>query len=140
VNWSFLSAADFRDPPDFRDPGPGRRLDPYNASSVPGLLLAQLTPVDIQVMDALGFSSPVINPAAPAATSAVMVLRETSAPPTDANGTYVIYDLGTNATLAGYTLGRLGTDRDFVAVGRFNDGDTSDILLRPHPRRPIPGL
>jgi hypothetical protein len=127
VNWSFSSAADFRDPANFQDPTLGRRLDPYNATSVPGLLLGQLTPVDIQVLDALGFSSPVNNPAPPAATSAVMVLRGTVDP---SNGTYVIYDLGNNALLSGGTLGRLGNDRNFVAVGRFNDGDTSDILLR----------
>src|SRR5262249_19781996 len=87
----------------------------------------RLTTLDFQVMDFLGFTSPVINAAPPAATSAVMVLRGTVDP---SNGTYVIYDLGTNAQLAGYTLGRLGSDRNFVAVGRFNDGDTSDILLR----------
>jgi uncharacterized protein YaiE (UPF0345 family) len=32
--------------------------------------------------------------------------------------------------LSGGILGRLGNDRDFVTLGRFNDGDTADILLR----------
>src|SRR5262249_22746403 len=89
--------------------------------------IATLTPLDIQVTDAAGFSSPVINAAPPAGTSSFMVLDGTVAPN---NGTFVIYDLGNNAVLAGYTLGRLGNDREFVGVGRFNDGDTSDILLR----------
>src|SRR5262245_38382453 len=119
VNWDFNSAADFLDPANFRDPAPGRRLDPCNATSVNGNELGQLTAVDVQVMDALGFSSPVINAAPPAGTSGFMVLRGTVAPN---NGTCVIYDLGTNALLGGGFLGRLGSDRDFVALGRFNDG------------------
>src|SRR5947207_12110839 len=122
-----MSPADFLDPPNSRDPAPGRRLDPYNATGINGNELGQLTPVDIQVNDALGFSSPVINAAPPAGTSGFMVLRGTVAPN---NGSYVIYDLGNNALLGGGTLGRLGSDRNFVALGRFNDGDTSDILLR----------
>src|SRR6516225_1090692 len=93
-------------------------------------MLGQLTALDFQVMDALGFSSPVINAPPPPGTTAVMVLSQTSGPPSATNGTYIIYDLGNNATLAGYTLGRLGTDRQFVTLGRFNDGDTSDMLLR----------
>src|SRR5262249_17945028 len=121
------STSDFLDPPNNTDPVPGRRLDPYNATGINGNELGRLTPVDIQLNDALGFNSPVINAAPPAGTSAVMVLRGTVAPN---NGTYAIYDLGNNAMLAGYTLGRLGNDRNFVTLGRFNDGDTSDILLR----------
>ena len=132
VNWSVSppSAADFANPPGNTLPDGGRRLDPYNATSVNGLMLGQLTALDFQVMDALGFSSPVINAPPPPGTTAVMVLSQTSGPPSATNGTYIIYDLGNNATLAGYTLGRLGTDRQFVTLGRFNDGDTSDMLLR----------
>ena len=132
VNWSVSppSAADFANPPGNTLPDGGRRLDPYNATSVNGLMLGQLTALDFQVMDALGFSSPVINAPPPPGTTAVMVLSQTSGPPSATNGTYLIYDLGNNATLAGYTLGRLGTDRQFVTLGRFNDGDTSDMLLR----------
>jgi hypothetical protein len=131
VNWSVSppSAADFRDPPGNTAPGP-RRLDPFNATNVPGNMLAQLTPLDFQVMNALGFTSPVINPPLQPGTTAVMVLRQTSAPPSITNGQYQIYDLGNNATLAGYTLGRLGANWQFVTLGRFNDGDTSDMLLR----------
>jgi hypothetical protein len=114
------------DPSDFLNPPASNRTpnDPFN--EIAGTL-GQLTPVDIQAVDALGFSSPVINAAPPAGTSGFMVLRGTVAPN---NGTYLIYDLGNNALLSGGFLGRLGSDRDFVALGRFNDGDTSDILLR----------
>src|SRR5262245_21107452 len=117
------------DPSDFLNPPLSTRTpnDPFN--EIAGTS-GQLTPVDIQAVDALGFSSPVINPPLQAGTSAVMVLFQTSAPPSTTNGTYLIYDLGNNATLAGYTLGRLGPDRQFVTLGRFNDGDTSDMLLR----------
>jgi hypothetical protein len=128
VNWGLEpgGAADFRTPAIV----PGVPGDPFNEISRTGIgnnTPPALTTLDFQVMDFLGFTSPVKNPAPPAATSAVMVLRGTVDPN---NGTYVIYDLGNNALLSGGTLGRLGSDRDFVAVGRFNDGDTSDILLR----------
>lgn len=77
MTWSSLagSTSDFLDPPDNTDPRPGRRLDPYNATGINGNELGRLTPLDIQLNDALGFSSPVINAAPPAATTAVMVLR-----------------------------------------------------------------
>src|SRR5262245_57392495 len=105
--------------------------DPYNETG--GSNVNGLTTVDVQILDALGLSSPVINPAPPAATTAVMVLRSNTTAPGDArNGLYQIYDLGNNGLLPGqsFTLGRLGTDRQFVTLGRFNDGDTNDILLR----------
>jgi hypothetical protein len=126
VNWSTITGSDFADPADLRDFGP-RRLDPYNATGVDGNNLAQLTPVDIQLLNALGFNSPVNNPALLPGTSGVMVLRGTSDPNND---TFVIYDLGNNATLGGFTLGRLPSDSQFVTLGRFNDGDTSDMLLQ----------
>src|SRR5262245_55417440 len=128
VNWGLEpgGAADFRTP----DIVPGVPGDPFNEISRTGIgnnTPPGLTTLDFQVMDFLGFTSPVINAAPPAGTSGFMVLRGTVAPN---NGTYLIYDLGNNALLGGGTLGRLGSDRDFVALGRFNDGDTSDILLR----------
>src|SRR5262249_16616567 len=54
VNWSFDPASDFADPSNNTAPGP-RRLDPYNSTTVYGNILGQLTPVDIQVNNALGF-------------------------------------------------------------------------------------
>jgi hypothetical protein len=131
VNWSFGSAADFADPPNNTAFGP-RRLDPYNATLVDGNTLGQLTPLDLQVMEALGFTTtlPVINPAPPPATTAVMVLRQTSVPPTITDGTYQIYDLGNNQILANYQLGKVGPPWQFVTLGGFNDGDTSDVMLR----------
>jgi probable HAF family extracellular repeat protein len=44
------------------------------------------------------------NPPAPAGTSADMILRHGS------DGLYQIYDIGNNAILAAYSLGRVGTD------------------------------
>jgi hypothetical protein len=137
VNWDFgepdaipprdATPSDFEDPANFLNFSPTRFLDPYNASVVTRNSLGQLTALDIQVMDALGFSSPINNAAPPAGTSSFMVLRGTVAPN---DGTYVIYDLGNNAVLGGGTLGGLPAASQFVALGRFNDGDTSDILLR----------
>src|SRR5207248_2758671 len=68
------------------------------------------------------------NPAAPAGTTADMVLRIANTSPTA--GQYEIYDIGSNTILAGYSLGQVGTDWGFVTLGGFNGGDTTDMLLR----------
>ena len=126
------------DPSDFLGgPGapspPGTPLpnDPFN--EIAGTL-GQLTTADIQAVEALGFTSTlrVTNPAPPAATTAVMVLRQTSVPPSITDGTYNIYDLGNNQILPNgiFQLGKVGAPWQFVTLGGFNDGDTSDMLLR----------
>jgi hypothetical protein len=63
----------------------------------------------------------ILNPSPPPATSANMVLRS--------SGQYEIYNLGNNAVLAA-SWGLVGTDWGFVKLGGFNDGNTSDMLLR----------
>ena len=68
------------------------------------------------------------NPPPPAGTTADMVLRASNTAPIA--GQYEIYDIGSNAILAGYSLGQVGTDWRFVGLGGFNGGDTSDMLLR----------
>jgi hypothetical protein len=75
-------------------------------------------------IDPFFFSYSILNPPPPAATTANMVLRNTD------NGTDQIYNLGNNSILASYWLGQVGTDWGFVTLGGFNDGDTSDMLLR----------
>src|SRR5262245_53193867 len=77
VNWSSRSATDFANPSNFTDFSPTRFLDPYNQTIVfRNTIGDRLTPLDIQLNDALGFStvSPVMNPAPPAGTSGFMVL------------------------------------------------------------------
>jgi len=69
------------------------------------------------------------NPAAPAGTTADMILRGSNTSSAVA-GQYEIYDLGNNAMLSGNSLGQIGTDWAFVTLGGFNAGDTSDLLLR----------
>jgi hypothetical protein len=64
------------------------------------------------------------NPPAPAGTSADMILRH------GADGQYEIYDIGGNSLLAAYSLGQVGTDWKFVALGGFFGSDTTDMLLR----------
>src|SRR5215831_12620580 len=64
----------------------------------------------------------ILNPSPPPATSANMVLRHSS-------GQYEIYNLGNNAVLAA-SWGLVGTDWGFVTLGGFNDGHSSDMLLR----------
>src|SRR5262245_3603685 len=64
----------------------------------------------------------ILNPSPPPATSANMVLRHSS-------GQYQIYNLGNNALLAA-SWGLVGTNWGFVTLGGFNDGNTSDMLLR----------
>jgi len=63
------------------------------------------------------------NPPPPSGTTADMILRR-------ADGIYEIYDIGNNAILAGYELGHVGTDWQFVSLGGFFGSDTSDMLLR----------
>src|SRR5262249_39518007 len=63
------------------------------------------------------------NPSPPPATTANMILRRT-------DGLYAIYDIGNNAILAGYSIVQVGTDWQFAGLGRFQVGDTADMLLR----------
>ena len=85
--------------------------------------LPNLTSLDIKLMDALGFrSTPPGNPP-PSGTTADMVLRRS-------DGMYEIYDIGNNSVLAGYQLGQVGADYQFVSLGAFYGTDTSDMLLR----------
>ena len=53
-----------------------------------------------------------------------MILRDGS------NGRYEIYDIGSNAILAGDFLGQVATNWAFVTLGGFNGSDTTDMLLR----------
>jgi hypothetical protein len=76
----------------------------------------------------------------PSNTTAVMILRGASASATTVTSTinfsgqyagyYEIYDIGNNAMLAAYQLGRVGTDWGFVTLGGFFGSDTADMLLR----------
>jgi uncharacterized repeat protein (TIGR01451 family) len=67
------------------------------------------------------FGSP--YPPAPAATSANMLLRR-------GDGLYAIYNLGNNASLAVHPLAQVGSEWRFAGLGRFQAGDTADMLLR----------
>jgi hypothetical protein len=75
-------------------------------------------------IDPFFFAYLILNPNPPAGVSANLVLRQTG------NGQYEIYNLGNNSILAAYWLGQVGTDWGFVTLGSFNNGDTSDMLLR----------
>jgi hypothetical protein len=75
-------------------------------------------------IDPFFFSYSILNPAAPPAVSANMVLRNSG------NGQYQIYNLGNNSILASYWLTKVATDWSFVTLGAFNDGNSSDMLLR----------
>src|SRR5262249_34344811 len=131
ADWGQLS-----DPGDFLGGGNAPPLnitplpnDPFN--EVVGNS-GQLTTPDIQTFMALGFRTtlPVINSPPPPATTAFMVLRQTSNPPSITDGTYQVYDIGNNGILASYQLGKVSAPWQFVTLGNFNDGDTSDMLLR----------
>jgi hypothetical protein len=77
-------------------------------------------------VDPSAFSSSMLNPAPPAATTANMVLRNAST----TTASYEIYNLGANSILAGYSLAQVGSDWGFVTLGNFNLSDPSDMLLR----------
>ena len=72
--------------------------------------------------------TPMPNPAPSAGTSADMILWASNTSPVA--GQYEIYDIGSNAILAGYSLGQVGTDWQFAGLGDFNGSDTTDMLLR----------
>src|SRR5262245_29453431 len=143
VNWANTSFSDFLNPPNGPNIVPGAPpVDPYSATIVTGGgTLATLTPLDIQVMEALGFLGPVIDPAAQAAAQAValdpdpsdavtanMVTRNVN----NTTTTYAIYNLGANTVLASNLLDPVpvGNEFEFVTLGNFNESDPSDMLLR----------
>jgi hypothetical protein len=86
--------------------------------------LGNLTALDFLITEALGYSHPTPNPPPPPGTTADMVLRH------GADGLYEIYDIGGNAILAAFPLGKVGTDWRFVTLGGFFGNDTTDMLLR----------
>jgi hypothetical protein len=86
--------------------------------------LGHLTNLDLLITEALGFQHPTPNPPPPPGTTADMVLRH------GADGLYEIYDIGGNAILAAFPLGKVGTDWRFVTLGGFFGNDTTDMLLR----------
>jgi hypothetical protein len=73
--------------------------------------------------------TPMPNPPPPAGTTADMVLRGANSSPAVA-GQYEIYDIGSNAILAGYSLGQVGTSWTFVTLGGFFGSDTTDMMVR----------
>jgi endoglucanase len=73
------------------------------------------------LVEHLAVSEP--NQPPPVGTSADMILRR-------GDGTYGIYNIGNNRILGNYQLGQVGTDWQFVGLGGFYGGDTTDMLLR----------
>jgi hypothetical protein len=82
------------------------------------------TTLDFLITEALGYSHPTPNAPPPPGTTADMILRH------GADGKYEIYDIGGNAILAAFPLGKVGTDWRFVTLGGFFGNDTTDMLLR----------
>src|SRR5262245_63338265 len=68
--------------------------------------------------------TPFPNPPPPAGTTALMIMSNPS------NGSYEVYNVGGNAILAAYDFGQVGTAWAFAALGTFQAGDSSDMLLR----------
>src|SRR6185437_11205976 len=63
------------------------------------------------------------NPPPPAATTADMIMDDTS-------GDYEIYDLGGNTIQAAYALDQIGTSWQVAGLGSFAGTDTTDMLMR----------
>ena len=77
---------------------------------------------------ATDFTPAVPNTPPPAGTTADMILRGSNN--SFVPGQYKIYDIGSNAILAGSKLGQVGTDWQFAGLGGFFGSDTTDVLLR----------
>src|SRR5262249_29717263 len=60
---------------------------------------------------------------APAGTTADMILHR-------ADGTSLVYNVGSNAILAGYSLGQIASGWQFAGLGRFFGTDSADMMLR----------
>src|SRR5262249_22288683 len=63
------------------------------------------------------------NPPAPAGTTADMILHR-------ADGTSLVYNVGSNAILAGDSLGQIASGWQFAGFGRFFGTDSADMMLR----------
>jgi hypothetical protein len=68
-------------------------------------------------------AAPPSNPPAAPSTTADLILRR-------ADGTFEIYNIGSNAILAGYSLGQVATAWQYAGLGRFFSSDSADIMLR----------
>ena len=75
------------------------------------------------LVQALKAAESLVNPPPPAATTADMILRRS-------DGSYEIYDIGSNSILAADSLGQVGSDYKVAELGDFDTGDTTDMLLR----------
>jgi hypothetical protein len=78
----------------------------------------------IQTGPEITTSTPSPNPAPPSGTTAVMIMNNPG------TGAYEIYDVGSNAILAAYSLGQVGAPWTFAGLGTFQAGDIGDMLLR----------
>jgi hypothetical protein len=97
------------------------------------LINTPISDLDIAMMNDLGWgpnrpswlpAPPAPNQPPPPDTSANMILRD------GASGNYEIYNIGNNAILAGYPLGKVGTNWQAVGLGGFNGTATTDMVLR----------
>jgi hypothetical protein len=126
ADWGVYSdPSDFLNPQNNLLPAPYSNLTPNDPFNEIIGNIAQLTTVDLDMMEALGFRiTPPPKPAPPAGTTAAMIMRHGS------DGQYYIYDIGNNAILAPYKLGQVGTDWTVAGLGGFFSNDTNDMLLR----------
>src|SRR5215510_12017755 len=79
---------------------------------------------DHDVVTSIWTTPPNPNPIPPIGTTADLILRQSS------SGLYEIYDIGSNAILAGYEVAQVGLDWQFAGLGGFFGSDTTDMLLR----------
>ena len=90
-----------------------------------------VTAQDTDAAGNIGYSNSVVytlntalNPPPPAATTADMILRDST------TGNYEIYDIYSNTILAAYPLGQVGLEWQVAGLGGFYADDTSDMILR----------
>jgi Cadherin-like len=71
----------------------------------------------------MALAGPSTNPSPSPGTTADIVLRRS-------DGTFQVYNIGSNAILANYSLGQVASGWEYAGLGRFFGTDSADMMLR----------
>jgi hypothetical protein len=99
--------------------------DSFLNNSSPGVI-NEVSSFDIDLMNVLGWNLAPPPPTTPAGTTAGLILRNTGG----SSGQLQVYDIGSNAILAGYPLGSVGLSWQVMGFGDFaGNPNESDMIM-----------